>query len=123
MPESQPTEAEKSFSIAASGAKVIGSVLGKIEEERAIARALGKNILHSELGLLEDGELPNYQLDKSTSDRLLAHSRQDIVMCYSLLSDLQSLAHKNARNVSHTKRLLVLILLMNTLALFFFLIR
>jgi hypothetical protein len=58
---------------------VVPSALPKRLQEWEVR---ARNILDDDLGLFDDSTCFNYDLDDTTRDRLIAHSRQDIAMVY-----------------------------------------
>ena len=56
-------------------------IFGKIKPED-YEHIFSKNTLDADLGLIGKEPLFSYDLDESTRDRLLAHSRQDIALTY-----------------------------------------
>lgn len=81
------------------------------------AAALGKNILHEELGMFGPWEGENYNLTEGEKSRLLAHTRQDIAATYGLASeglraamDAQKIAKQNKTRLNIIIALLILLM-------------
>lgn len=81
------------------------------------ANAIGRNILHHELGDFGTWDGPRYSLDNETRDRLLAHARQDTAAALILAAKAFSEAENACRINKHNRLLLLCLVLLMALAL------
>lgn len=65
-------------------------------KEAQVWDATARNVLDDDLGKFSDSFCAEYNLDKSTRDRLIVHSRQDAALIYNALAD----TYKHAKSAN-----------------------
>ena len=84
------TTAEEAYKAAMDAHKLIGS-RNTVSDNNVLAN----NILEGDLGYFSNRGLQNYDLDKETRDRLIAHARQDaalaVINSSSILNELKKI--------------------------------
>ena len=103
------TAASEDYKLALRGIELANQ--NKVSREGAKGEALGRNVLQQELGEFGTKGLDIYNLEKTQTDRLIAHTRSDVAMNYSVSLSAFEQAMK-ATNQARFNTILCLIIIM-----------